>query len=728
MKEYIVTCKTKEDLQSLYDDMETPGGDLYIPDREVEVAKRRPISRNTHYMLTDEEAESLRDDSRVLYVGLTPEELGITFHPAWTMTAEEASSDVEPEDSPNYTETSNRWSKTTNVQDNFRNWGIPRCLNGTTPDTGWGNDSGGGFTPNIFSNSTDVTCRVTSSGKNVDVVIVDGCIDPAHPEFQVNADGTGGSRVNQFNWLSLRAEVEGTSNGNYIYTPYIDSGSNLRTADNNHGCHVAGTAVGNRQGWARDANIYNINLYSSASTVLGSTLVFDYMRAWHNSKAINSDTGKRNPTIANNSWGSSYGFTLSLVSSINYRGTTINQPGGGWTQADLEEYGIVGYYLDGGTPKIQVPAFTPDLQADVDDCVADGIIFVAAAGNDSYRATVSTEPDYNNYLVYSGTNYYYHRGSQPAMLNSVISVGNGSEFANDRKSLSSTCGGRIDCYAPGSNIISSVHNAVVDSNGATATSAADSRDSSYRLSKYSGTSMASPQVCGYLANLLEIWPRMTPAEAIEYIKYGRSPGQISDAYLTPVFTVSASGSSAYVFSGSVTGNNASLSYTEGDLLTFNMSAGGHPFRIQTTNPSVVGGYDSANEVSEGLTVQDAGGRETGTVIWNTRNHTPGIYYYVCEYHQLMYGQITIADDYTRYESLQGSKNNYLNGENIRQVLPAAGSQNNIGSSENSSESTPRHNHKNRGYYSEFDPDAGSSGWVTKNVMSYPRVDVWHRGS
>ena len=75
-----------------------------------------------------------------------------------------------------------------------------------------------------------------------------------------------------------------------------------------------------------------------------------------------------------------------------------------------------------------------------------------------------------------------------------------------------------------------------------------------------------------------------------------------DAYLTPVFTVSASGSSAYVFSGSVTGNNASLSYTEGDLLTFNMSAGGHPFRIQTTNPSVVGGYDSANEVSEGLTV------------------------------------------------------------------------------------------------------------------------------
>ena len=76
MREYIVTCKTKEDLESLYEDMETPGGSLYIPDREVELVHRRPISRNTHYMLTDEEAEEIRNDERVLAVGLTLEERG----------------------------------------------------------------------------------------------------------------------------------------------------------------------------------------------------------------------------------------------------------------------------------------------------------------------------------------------------------------------------------------------------------------------------------------------------------------------------------------------------------------------------------------------------------------------------------------------------------------------------------------------------------------------------
>ena len=36
MKEYIVTCKSMEDLNSFYDDMETVGVSLYIPDRAVE--------------------------------------------------------------------------------------------------------------------------------------------------------------------------------------------------------------------------------------------------------------------------------------------------------------------------------------------------------------------------------------------------------------------------------------------------------------------------------------------------------------------------------------------------------------------------------------------------------------------------------------------------------------------------------------------------------------------
>ena len=66
MNEYIVTCKSYEDLENFYDDMETPGGSLYIPNRSVDLVHRRTISRNTHYMLTEEEASEIRKDERVI--------------------------------------------------------------------------------------------------------------------------------------------------------------------------------------------------------------------------------------------------------------------------------------------------------------------------------------------------------------------------------------------------------------------------------------------------------------------------------------------------------------------------------------------------------------------------------------------------------------------------------------------------------------------------------------
>ena len=65
LREWIVTLHNKEDLESFYEDMETPGGNLFIPDRAVEVAHKRPISRNTHYMLTDDEVELIKSDDRV---------------------------------------------------------------------------------------------------------------------------------------------------------------------------------------------------------------------------------------------------------------------------------------------------------------------------------------------------------------------------------------------------------------------------------------------------------------------------------------------------------------------------------------------------------------------------------------------------------------------------------------------------------------------------------------
>ena len=70
LKEWIVTLHRKEDLDSFYEDMETPGGNLFIPNRAVELVNRRSISRNTHYMLTYDEAQMLKADDRVWDVEL----------------------------------------------------------------------------------------------------------------------------------------------------------------------------------------------------------------------------------------------------------------------------------------------------------------------------------------------------------------------------------------------------------------------------------------------------------------------------------------------------------------------------------------------------------------------------------------------------------------------------------------------------------------------------------
>ena len=83
--------------------------------------------------------------------------------------------------------------------------------------------------------------------------------------------------------------------------------------------------AGNTQGWARDANIYYLSPYDSeSSTTIGSDRLFEYIRAWHNSKSINSSTGRRNPTVVNSSWGSFYTVIRSSITSVVHRGTTYN--------------------------------------------------------------------------------------------------------------------------------------------------------------------------------------------------------------------------------------------------------------------------------------------------------------------------------------------------------------------------------------------------------------------
>lgn len=488
LKEWIVTLYNHEDLESFYEDMETPGGSLYIPDRAVDLAKRRPMSRNTHYMLTFEEAEQIRQDERVWGVELL-ELLELSTRPA------------------GYKITAGSFAKDFSADPNDINWGLLRQSE-TENRTNWGFEA----TSNI---SSDLI--ITASGRNVDVVIFDGHIDPSHPEFSVNSDGTGGSRVIQYNWFQNNI---GFGTGTYVYTPYVDGSNPDRTSDNDHGVHVAGTAAGNTQGWARDANIYNISIYTTNQNFgtlgLGSSTYWDYVRAWHNSKPINPVTGRRNPTITNHSYGSAITWnsgSFGPITRVIYRGVDFN-PGRALTLSELQARG---FYTTDTSPFIPFSFTSRD--ADIQDAINDGIIVMAAAGNESWKIVDSSDQDYNNvfYATFQGSNssWFLHRGSggAGAGYEPVITVGAVGTNSSEYKSTFSSCGNQVDIFAAGEAVQSSLHTA----SGSVGSSVLDPRNSSYYLGKYNGTSMATPQVCGIIACLAEHWPNITQAEAFQWL-------------------------------------------------------------------------------------------------------------------------------------------------------------------------------------------------------------------
>jgi hypothetical protein len=366
----------------------------------------------------------------------------------------------------------------------------------------WGSD---GTTE--ISNKTITT---TASAKNVDVVIVDSHINPNHPEFAVNPDGSGGSRVNQFNWFSYNSVLGYGSNGTYTYS------SSGASPNSNHGTHVAGTVAGNTQGWARDANIYNMAFSDSLSGVTDwDEKLWDYLRHFHKNKAINSATGRRNPTITNHSWGYSYGsINLSTLTSVRYRGTVTSLSGtDSQKKSVLEDNGVP---VPANTYLYRTPARVAAVDADIQDAIADGVIVISSAGNSYWNCDTSSGNDYDNYTSGSGGTVYHSRGSTPGSADNVICVGSIGSKVAEYKSDFSNWGERVDIFAPGSDIISAVYDQSSASADGYGSLPQDPRNSSYYLASISGTSMASPQVCGVIACLAESEPNITQTQVREY--------------------------------------------------------------------------------------------------------------------------------------------------------------------------------------------------------------------
>ena len=152
-REYVVIVKADVDIESFDAEVAADTGAGQIPNRAVTVANPRIGSkRMTHWMLTDEEAETLAQDERVVAVEIPPgqrTDMDIGFHASQTSIFQRESGN----------------------DSTWLNWGLRRCIEEKNDD--------------IFNDATTLTgdYLYALDGTGVDFIVQDSGIQADHPEF-----------------------------------------------------------------------------------------------------------------------------------------------------------------------------------------------------------------------------------------------------------------------------------------------------------------------------------------------------------------------------------------------------------------------------------------------------------------------------------------------------------------------------------------------------------------
>lgn len=498
MKEYIVVAKSEPAIDRVHDELtrdttnDPKVNSNTIPGRPVDVANARLGNpRITHYYLTDAEADNLRKDKRLEAVHCPPNPRAMVPH---NIVQTPKAYDQK---AGNFLRNSN--TDTESVKYNV-NWGLRRTSMPSAERT-VGN-----------------TYFYESDGTGVDVVIMDDGVQPDHPEFITS---TGENRLQQIDWYA-ETGIPGTMPPNHYRA--------MNYGDCEHGTHVATTVAGKTFGYAKNSRVYSLRIFGDYTQTIPYWDIFDLIRVWHTKKPINRTTGYRRPTIVNMSWGYAWYYSdgnywySNNLKSINYRGTLQNYPGGTYPQL---QYGMRPEW--GARHGLVVPS----VDAELSDAADAGIIFVHAGGNYSHKIDKIGGVDYNNYYTVSsyfagsippGQPIYYHRGGSPLCGNKGITVAaaDSATVVSGQNILEQVAyyserGPGCDIVAPGSDITA----------GTSKTSTFDpkpyvwgkntTQDTSHKVCKISGTSMATPQVTGVLALFLSRNPGATTTQCKSWL-------------------------------------------------------------------------------------------------------------------------------------------------------------------------------------------------------------------
>lgn len=444
-KYYQIGTHTEADWDSLHSELEQEGAGIVSRCVECADDKLHSPTRGT-YLLTDEEAQSLKPDPRVKFINIDYSKYPEIYKPP----AEELQATT-PDLINRYSAPVKNYRRVSGLSQsdiNRTGYQLLRCQQKLDP-----------WVEGEYTDTFVIESNISqwATGKDIDVIVADDGMWFGHPEFQNNArtvltdepvespvgyvggnvlPGNGtcdlldlvldapyyldpdwfnaspGTRLTTrwdgtvvpveteaLNWWALSSNrsaqfssagvVDIRANG---YTRARNNGSNTALSSvGNHGTPCCALTYGRTQGWAYNANKWAFNLYNTYGTDIEQG--FDIVKIFHQLKPVNTQYGNKNPTVMSNSWGyrASKGTTNGYYHFRN--DDPVQYPGTASEPAFISHMGATG---DAGRWKSEMKLNS--LTTALDELIDSGVVFVCAAGNSNQKQVNWGHPDFNNYI------------------------------------------------------------------------------------------------------------------------------------------------------------------------------------------------------------------------------------------------------------------------------------------------------------------------------------------
>jgi len=587
MKKYTVKVKSAKYWQEIYDLLCDETCCEYIPNRKISCwdEKKHSPTRGT-FQLEDDEVTELKKHPKIEWIELSPTD--------------------NPDSYPKPQPATKRFKGNVKI---YRDLGInaPPATNPTSDEnrrTNWavkrvGIKTNGDGWPNVIGNPPSIEGDISYSltGKNVDIVIHDSGVMQYHPEFidnngqsrvrdivldgpyyidpdyfisnnytYIKPDGrTGITTTSAIGWWgnssnrSISFQLEGTVSipVNYTVNNAMGTEGTVNNLLSGHGTACAGLAAGKYMGLAFEANIWNMPAITD-NVGMGIEQSYDLMKIWHRNKPINSETGRKNPTVINGSWGYQAGFESGDSVNYKFRGLTGSFTGNAATtdQVTAMKNGLNSQVVfNGSVIECSWSSSSRSSSTDTaaDELMLEGVIYVAAAGNNNQRLGIgANDPDRLNYMDDDYYNVGDPRSEFPGVacpcnhrdwmnpqgigfdsandFHPVICVGAMDEFINsdysERKASYSNNGPGIDVWAPADETLAPGTNGA---NGYTDYQRYD--DNRFYDCLFNGTSAAAPVVTGLIALYLESNPGATSKDVKYWLNRKGSITDTNNLYL-----------------------------------------------------------------------------------------------------------------------------------------------------------------------------------------------------